>query len=1466
MVTIGYFYYLLNFLLPIKFYKQCFLLIFMKKGKRRGKLVGVSFIVIVVFIAMFLSLSFMASFSVKKGVIEDKGVTGNLYSVLESPVEAFRQLFLIVVVPEDVCYKLTPCIDSPADAIKCESDLTVKLTDENSITNVVERVRDRTHWVKDEKNLLTAEISPGIWTIKGSKDGRDILLEAPIDLTCPPAELVDFKERGTRAEIFPEKGGIPYYCGYSEPIYSMNQELAPYADGGEKDDKTIKVRSGFKQEEHLYSMIKEVDMNDEEESSKCKHASRVEILEEGYGCDNFDYYGCRHNCPEEMELLAEFKGEVDIDGLISLKELSNGEIQERSVNFFNENPDISLYFKVSTPKRPVTEAEETDSPEKKMDCHLPEYFDVQVKAAAWYYEIDIAVKREYPIYQFITGGPGIGRNSVFMKPTFIKENVAVLFEEAGVNRDEDPNNDVDVDDYMFNHGFFKNPRTDDRETEEGVQGYPLILSINGKDDRALIEETLSLRISYHHKGTDDLSDDEIQLDVRDEVEVSEYGSHYNDYLVNEEDTDNDNLGKVKLSQKLPVSDENAPPIILTRGSSSRQIYDNLLTELSREIPNLLEETEIEIEGEDGKKSKKTLRLLTEEGVMDTFNQFAPNGLVDTQEKLFQKAHVIPKVEINTLSNLRDYTDVIRYCCKRNPKISEIPSTEPDRSCSKAGRFGNYFGKIQVPMDITIFQGDEAYDILNDRRYFPDAKVESTLNFESVDYDFYESGGSVLRNNFRCGYPKAVNLKLEVIGYAHDYAWPYGQVDTFSKVRKEALVEFPPAEIKHLFTRSGRPLDQYEQSDIEYFLDQVVDVINGLFGSDDSVRVNEEFEVRIEYVDGATPSQDKITMSFLDRLIFTPLDGYGIYANDYFEKIQTKGTNEIVLSQGVVTPIIYAMLVDKMVNQMYQMRNNPRFRITTERDVGDPGSGRYARTVPDLRYDFTGRTNRDPNPNYAYSETFGLEKWKHNQNNKDCCPFKKRSWPAYGVGFSVYMLRDKDNFEYPGIAYVATADKDIDIEVTKRFIDFDENNYDMYRLEDEELLFCDYDILEEIDHFVGTGLFLSSDGEFELGFNEDPSANINIKTIDISECGILNLDNLEVSSKDQACRGDFNTDGKVDSLDKDFFSLFFIPPCNSNEDWCSGSDVNQDGSVNRVDVADFIRYLGSTDCSLNNDCNHADIDKDGKAGLIDLLLIKRNLGREDCGVCVQETVELVDNCDESNNWCDYRDFNIDGFVDGSDFIFFDSDMGRTDCNLDVKYFCRADLNQDGRIDYDDLDLVFLGDSIDCLEDNNWCSGKDLNQNGFFDVFDDSFFNRAFGVTGCPVGSPVSSSAEDFILDSKVSEDEALGDSGGSPKKEDLEGGGGSEIITEEDEINEILQEIESEETRDLTIDINKTVKENKTIAIIVFVVLLMVVLILSLKLLHRASKKDSLKKKSFKKDNFRNNSFRNNNFGNKSKFK
>jgi len=143
--------------------------------------------------------------------------------------------------------------------------------------------------------------------------------------------------------------------------------------------------------------------------------------------------------------------------------------------------------------------------------------------------------------------------------------------------------------------------------------------------------------------------------------------------------------------------------------------------------------------------------------------------------------------------------------------------------------------------------------------------------------------------------------------------------------------------------------------------------------------------------------------------------------------------------------------------------------------------------------------------------------------------------------------------------------------------------------------------------------------------------------------------------------DFDNSGRVDYLDlyvlaRNYVpSLFTIPPLKG--------DIDGDCDVDDTDQSLFNATYGKSEGEAGYNPK-ADFDKSGKVDYLDLYVLSRNYGR----TCLSLYGDIDGDCD----------------VDGSDLSLLNASYGKSKGELG--YNQKADFNEDGKVDYNDLYIL------------------------------------------------------------------------------------------------------------------------------------------------------------------------------------
>lgn len=149
--------------------------------------------------------------------------------------------------------------------------------------------------------------------------------------------------------------------------------------------------------------------------------------------------------------------------------------------------------------------------------------------------------------------------------------------------------------------------------------------------------------------------------------------------------------------------------------------------------------------------------------------------------------------------------------------------------------------------------------------------------------------------------------------------------------------------------------------------------------------------------------------------------------------------------------------------------------------------------------------------------YDLDRYLFARKNRKCCyQGKEYTYPSdnelstTGADKSVYYIREDANWQREGKAYLIESDDDIIINITKTFItDFDNTGWSIYRMTDEELGTCAYTQIGQRTYSLPTGTIYSHDNLFKLILHSDLMTPIYIKTINIEECGLYDINDLQI---------------------------------------------------------------------------------------------------------------------------------------------------------------------------------------------------------------------------------------------------------------------------------------------------------------------------------------------------------------------
>jgi hypothetical protein len=181
-------------------------------------------------------------------------------------------------------------------------------------------------------------------------------------------------------------------------------------------------------------------------------------------------------------------------------------------------------------------------------------------------------------------------------------------------------------------------------------------------------------------------------------------------------------------------------------------------------------------------------------------------------------------------------------------------------------------------------------------------------------------------------------------------------------------------------------------------------------------------------------------------------------------------------------------------------------------------------------------------------------------------------PSQTKSFSVYMIRNKDNFVKEGIAYVLKPSMEFNEFVSVDLKGFDNSLYSIYKYDSHEgfLDSCNYEFLDSTSESIGSGGgSVNLLDEIELTFPTSAvseNTEITIEKYNLLDCSYEdnNYALVQIISMivEGIVPGDANLDGKVNSYDSKIVSSNWGQ---TGKTWEQG-DFNNDGKVDAADAS------------------------------------------------------------------------------------------------------------------------------------------------------------------------------------------------------------------------------------------------------------------------------------------------------------
>jgi len=500
---------------------------------------------------------------------------------------------------------------------------------------------------------------------------------------------------------------------------------------------------------------------------------------------------------------------------------------------------------------------------------------------------------------------------------------------------------------------------------------------------------------------------------------------------------------------------------ISKGASSIFIYEGLLRKIAKSVVEIKNQKE--------------------------FNEPVVAKPIIINNKSMGYLHTYPSMIEDNLDNLRDFELTSSGCCMRNSYL-EIPEVKIENCPSKISQIK---GTANVKIDAGLIKA--GMDFLDSKE---DGSFYFQLSLDNMDYD--PSSKNLFYSLFQCGTPKKAVFKAFIKGNYYDDFLPnlVGEenINFYGGLRESFLENFPPSEIKYFFESQGEKIPIYEQSKVLDLIDlgDVVDPLWGNIITDDSQQVSEFIYLTLEKMDDG-----RLNLTLSDLIVSRPLPERhsvtDVLSPSYPFGIKPLQKSVIISEQEPGTSIFFSGMVNSLASSVYNFRNNPKF--TAPYDI--PKSGQIIHVVPDSQFDL------DDLAWYLSAR----------KSNKCCFSGKVSDTGAVsGPGLSVYFLRDPDNFEIPGEAYLVSANKEVTAEVSKSITG--PSNMALFKLDDSQLNYCNYSILCESEEVLNAGTYYSCDSQFELSLNENINANINIKKININHCWNYNLSEFNVIEQEE----------------------------------------------------------------------------------------------------------------------------------------------------------------------------------------------------------------------------------------------------------------------------------------------------------------------------------------------------------------
>ncbi len=781
-------------------------------------------------------------------------------------------------------------------------------------------------------------------------------------------------------------------------------------------------------------------------------------------------------CPDSISFEGVLDAEIDVrDDYTKKNGKPTSDVEFPRQKFFSEDNDIQITFEVNSASAEVCMNDDgTVSPEQKEKCAMPEWFEVDLKIRARYYDNDLAI-----IKGLLVKVQNIDEliEKVSEITGTIKANLAYLAELDGQNSE----------DYFFNPEFIK----------EKMIGH------HWGDDGIWIEEKMTIRITYSETQEGGKKVTIYPTNVLTGIPINPelYAESYQ-------------KGVLTDWVVLPAGGNNG--ITFSNSLASGELYLGLLDLFTSKVPSLLEGSEI-------LNKKTTVPILNEE---EKVKVFTPEGSYEETviiEKIFNPGYVhsIPKINELDFTKLKRYNQVFYECCDRRPlvdlsKISVTNCRDPEE--------GRISAKVTAFVDLYLMKTvkrlpAELYGLLDKKI---DAYTSAFLKSSGISYSNGDSnsggsdstsgpigggnngGSESLTEMFNCGVPKDIVMDMYLEGlsyYVPDIPNFFDEANVFIEAREDLFKKFPPKKLTKLFIESGKEVPYFDQNTLKNLLDTLYNSKDlwGVHNIHEHFRINMykkeggiviEFYDEIKIIDYNTGKMAEIPVQKIidGKLVLSNLDNPLVKSTQIFIKTHS----------NLERDALYAGMSEETYNNFMRYETDEAFK-PGKKVIKKEINGKIVYLIKDT----------EPSVNIGSIK-------EHLRKREVCCNAAKRlkTSKTYGwgvttknKGLSAYLLRDLNNYTTFGEAYVINSVEEITNDVTKTFYtNTAGKNYSIYRMEDEDLEGFDYTIIDEVTFSGGTKRKMySKDNKFRVDFETIPLGEVTIKKITIDEPNIDNFD-------------------------------------------------------------------------------------------------------------------------------------------------------------------------------------------------------------------------------------------------------------------------------------------------------------------------------------------------------------------------